>query len=51
MAIPSNRNAAIKQNKDKSKKDFLRPIFFKRSTDTHTPKLFQYNCVAYVLQT
>ena len=28
--------------------DFFSPIFFRRSTDTHTPKLFQCNCAMYI---
>ena len=48
---PNSRRASKTQEADKKRKDFLSPIFFRHSTDNHTPKLFQCNCVMYVLQT
>ena len=45
-----NVTACAVQYMDNNKKDFFSPIFFRRSTDTHTPKLFQCNCAMYVLQ-
>ena len=47
----NSRRASKTQETDKTRKDFFNPIFFRRSTDNHTPKLFQCNCAAYVLQT
>ena len=31
----------------RTRKVFFNSIFFRRSTDNHTPKLYQYNCEAY----
>lgn len=48
---PNRKRASKTQETDKTRKDFFNPIFFRRSTDNHTPKLFQCNCTTYVLQT
>lgn len=47
----NRRRASKTQETDKTRKDFFNPIFFRRSTDNRTPKLFQYNCAAYMPQT
>lgn len=44
---PSSRKASNTQKADNTRNDSFSPIFFRRSTDNHTPKRYQYNCEAY----
>lgn len=44
---PNIRRATKTQEADRTRKVFFNSIFFRRSTDNHTPKLYQYNCEAY----
>lgn len=44
---PNIRRAPKTQEADRTRKVFFNSIFFRRSTDNHTPKLYQYNCEAY----
>ena len=44
---PSSRSATKTQEADRTRKVFFNSIFFRRATDNHTPKLYQYNCGEY----
>lgn len=44
---PNIRRATKTQEADRTRKVFFNSIFFRRSTDNHTPKLYQYNCEEY----